>query len=117
MFVRVKSTPNSPRKSVQLVESVRQGDKVKQKIVRHVGIAIAFMAFSCVRHLSYRVGLQYRKLSPAVIRNALLQVQHSVLRHKHSGARCAMPSQVSPEAKKIYQIMGLKVATTPYQLT
>ena len=40
MFVRVKSTPNSPRKSVQLVESVRQGDKVKQKIVRHVGIAM-----------------------------------------------------------------------------
>ena len=39
MFVRVKSTPNSPRKSVQLVESVRQGDKVKQKIVRYVGIA------------------------------------------------------------------------------
>ena len=80
-------------------------------------IAIAFMAFSCVRHLSYRVGLQYRKLSPAVIRNALLHVQHSVLRHKHSGARYAMPSQVSPEAKKIYQIMGLKVATTAYQLT
>ena len=40
MFVRVKSTPNSPRKSVQLVESMRQGDKVKQKIVRHVGIAM-----------------------------------------------------------------------------
>ena len=40
MFVRVKSTPNSPRQSVQLVESVRQGDKVKQKIVRYVGIAM-----------------------------------------------------------------------------
>ena len=39
MFVRVKTTPNSPRQSVQLVESVRDGQKVKQKIVRHVGIA------------------------------------------------------------------------------
>jgi hypothetical protein len=37
MFVRVKSTPNSPRQSVQIVESVRQGDQVKQRIVRHVG--------------------------------------------------------------------------------
>ena len=39
MFIRVKSTPNSPRKSVQIVESFRQGKKVKQRIVRHIGIA------------------------------------------------------------------------------
>lgn len=32
-------TPNSPRKSVQIVQSVRKGNKVSQKIVRHVGIA------------------------------------------------------------------------------
>ena len=40
MFVRVKSTPNSPRQSVQIVESVREGDKARQKILRHVGIAM-----------------------------------------------------------------------------
>ncbi len=39
MFVRVKTTPNSPRKSVQLVEGVRLGGKVRQRIVRHVGVA------------------------------------------------------------------------------
>ena len=39
MFVRVKTTPNSPRKSVQLVESVRDGKAVRQRIVRHIGIA------------------------------------------------------------------------------
>ncbi len=39
MYVRVKTTPNSPRKSVQIVESSRVGDKVSQKIVRYVGIA------------------------------------------------------------------------------
>ena len=39
MFVRVKSTKNSPRKSVQLVKSVRKGDRITQKIVRYVGIA------------------------------------------------------------------------------
>ena len=39
MFVRVKSTPNSPRRSVQIVESIRKGNKVSQKIIRHVGIA------------------------------------------------------------------------------
>jgi len=40
MFVRVKTTPNSPRKSVQIVESQRKGGKISQKIVRHVGIAM-----------------------------------------------------------------------------
>ena len=40
MFVRVKSTPFSPRQSVQIVASERIGDKVTQRIVRHVGIAM-----------------------------------------------------------------------------
>lgn len=40
MFVRVKSTPNSPRRSVQVVESLRAGDRVSQRIVRHIGIAL-----------------------------------------------------------------------------
>jgi len=39
MFIRATQTPNSPRKSIQIVESIRIGDKVKQKIVRHVGVA------------------------------------------------------------------------------
>lgn len=40
MFVRVKSTPNSPRRSVQVVESSRSGQRVTQRIVRHIGIAL-----------------------------------------------------------------------------
>ena len=39
MFVRVNQTPNSPRKSVQVVESQREGHQVKSRILRHVGIA------------------------------------------------------------------------------
>ncbi len=40
MFIRIKSTPNSPRRSVQVVESVRVGINVSQKIVRYMGIAM-----------------------------------------------------------------------------
>ena len=40
MYIRVNSTPNSPRKSIQVVESKREGTKVKQKIVRYVGVAM-----------------------------------------------------------------------------
>jgi hypothetical protein len=39
MYIRVNKTPNSPRKSIQIVESIRDGNKVRQKILRYVGIA------------------------------------------------------------------------------
>ena len=39
MFVRVKKTPNSPRRSVQIVHSRREDGKVRQIIMRHLGIA------------------------------------------------------------------------------
>jgi hypothetical protein len=39
MFIRIKSNPNSPRKSVQIFEPYRNGDKARQRIIKHVGIA------------------------------------------------------------------------------
>jgi len=39
MYIRINKTPNSPRRSVQIVESIRKGKTVRQKIVRYVGIA------------------------------------------------------------------------------
>lgn len=39
MFVRITQTPNSPRKAVKIVENIRIGDKIKQKILCHIGIA------------------------------------------------------------------------------
>jgi transposase len=41
MFIRIKTTPNSPRQSVQIVSSIRKGDKVSQRIVRHIGVAFS----------------------------------------------------------------------------
>ena len=39
MYIRVSSTPKSPRKSVKIVKSVREGYKVKQIMLHHVGTA------------------------------------------------------------------------------
>jgi transposase len=39
MFVRVKRDKDSERRRIQVVENTRIGKKVKQKIIRHVGIA------------------------------------------------------------------------------
>jgi len=40
MFVRKKTSKNSPKVAIQLVENVRVGNKVKQKIIRHFGTAL-----------------------------------------------------------------------------
>lgn len=40
MFIRIKTSPNSAKKAVQIVENIRTGDKVRQRIVRHVGNAL-----------------------------------------------------------------------------
>jgi transposase len=39
MYVRVKSNPRSPRKSVQIVESKRIDGRVKQRVIQHIGVA------------------------------------------------------------------------------
>ena len=39
MFIRTKYDPKHSRTRVQIVESVRTGEKVRQKILRHVGTA------------------------------------------------------------------------------
>ena len=79
-------------------------------------IAIAFMAFACVRHLAYRVAIQKRRMSPEVIRSALVHRQCSVLRCRQSGNRYVIPSKPTPAAEQIYATMGLPLTITPYQL-
>ena len=78
-------------------------------------LAISFMAFTCVRHLEYRIKLQYKKLSPEVIRASLARVQVSILRGPDR-EKYVIPSEASHEARKIYQVMGLSYSATPYRL-
>lgn len=79
-------------------------------------LAISFIAFTCIRHLEYRVALQYKKMSPESIRESLIRVQSSILVDNKKG-KYVIPSQVSQDARKIYQVMGLSYSQTPYRLT
>ena len=80
-------------------------------------LAISFVAFSLVRFLAHRIKLQYKKLSPAQIRNALLHVQYSLLKHQQTGERYCIPSNTTLNAEKIYQAMGASLSRTPFKLT
>lgn len=71
-------------------------------------IAISFMAFVCVRHLEYRIKMQYKKLSPEMIRKKLLRVQASIIKDRHTHKKFLLPLKMTPEAKQIYRIIGIK---------
>lgn len=71
------------------------------------------MAYALVRHLEYRVRLQYKKLSPQKIRNILLSIQSSILYDTATNRKFSMPSKVSQDAKKIYKLMEVNVKTKP----
>ena len=78
-------------------------------------IAIACMAFACMRHLAYRIALQQKKkMSPERIRQALVSRQCSVMRDTGSGRRYALPSKTTPDMERICRTMGLPLSPKPY---
>ena len=77
-------------------------------------LAICFTAYALVRHLEYRVRLQYKSLSIEKIRQCLIRVQTSVLFHVEKKIRFALPSRITQHAKKIYQVMNLFRSLTPW---
>ena len=79
-------------------------------------LAIAFMAFSCVRHLEYRVRMQQKRLSPRVIHKALTRVQCSIVYDTKTERWYGLPSKPSTEARMLYRLMGLPLNTVPFAL-
>ncbi|PHS41416.1 MAG: hypothetical protein COB07_02800 [Sulfurovum sp.] len=57
MFIRIKKSKNSPKSSVQIVESKRVDGKVKQKIVKHMGTALEGEELDSLRALAESVKL------------------------------------------------------------
>jgi transposase len=81
------------------------------RVRAHLGIA--FVSYALVAMLEYRVRLQYKDLSPEEIRHNLVKVQASILRNKKTGLKYMLPSNIPPDAQKIYQIMGVKALMKP----
>lgn len=77
-------------------------------------LAISFMAYSLVKHLAYRVKLQYKNLSPEKIRMHLVNVQTSIVFDKKKKIRFGLPSRITLEARKIYHAFAVKRKATPY---
>jgi len=78
-----------------------------QRVKAH--IAICFMSFVCVRYLEYLCAVQIQKMSPEVIRHALINVQGSIIEDKQSGRKFLLTSDIPSPAKEIYRILNIKI--------
>jgi len=83
-----------------------------QRVEAH--IAICFCAYALVKHLEYRIRLLYKKMSPERIRQTLVKVQTSILFDKKKRIRYGLPSRLSADARKIYEVLKIKKTITPY---
>ena len=77
-------------------------------------LAISFTAYALVKHLAYRVKLQYKSLSPEKIRQYLVNVQTSIFYDRSKKIRFGFPSKISLEAEKIYKIMDVPKSKKPW---
>lgn len=57
MFIRIKKSKNSPKCSVQIVESKRVDGRVKQKIIKHMGTALEGETLESLKALAESVKL------------------------------------------------------------
>lgn len=80
-------------------------------------IAICFLAFTLVKQAVYRIALQQEPMSFEQIRNELLHAQSSVVIDLASQKKYVIPSHVTVNQKKLYQVFGLKRSSAPYGLT
>ncbi len=75
-----------------------------------------FASGSGIRHLEYRVRLQYIKLSPEKIRKILLSIQATIFYNTKTNKKYVISSKISQDAKKIYKLMEVPMKTSAYKL-
>ena len=79
-------------------------------------IAINFMALLCVRHLEYRCALQYKRLSPEVIRDSLVNMECWVAKDKTDGRRYSLPCKPTAHAPALYKLAGVTLSSVAFEI-
>ena len=74
------------------------------------------MAFTMIRHLEFRMEKQQSKVTIDEMRHELWRVQAGFLQDEITEKWYRIPSPMSPKAKKIYQVFGLKRELQPQEL-
>lgn len=79
-------------------------------------IAICFIAYTLAKQATYRLGIQQTPMSFGQLRNELLHVQSSVMIDVKTKKQYRVPSHVTANQRKIYQVFGLKRSEVPSKI-
>jgi len=79
-------------------------------------VAICHMAFCCLQHLRKRLDMLGHPMSPAHIRRELNALQLTILRHKGTRDRYAMPSRATADARRILKCVSLTWNEIPFKM-
>lgn len=85
-----------------------------ERIRAHV--SMCFLTLALARQAVYRYSVQQIPISFEQMRNELLHAQVSVVRDLATNKHYAIPSQVTLNQEKIYQVFGLRRSAVPYAL-
>lgn len=71
-------------------------------------IAIAYMAFACLRQVEHRLRIKGHDLSPARIHAALNDIQDIVMRDEKTDRHYILPGKLTRDGEILYQVFGLQ---------
>ena len=112
MFIRVKTKPGSPSKSVQLVESVREGQTAGQRIVRHVGVAKSEAELEKLMELgeTIKVGIRCERQPSLLPQEKLVDLAIKARREK---AKTGPPVVIEETREEHRVVTGFHEASEP----
>jgi transposase len=79
-------------------------------------ILICYIAFSLSRYAQQKVQMLDEKISVERIRDALSQVESSIVKDKETKQQYKIPSKINKEASIIYRAMGINRSSTPIKM-
>jgi hypothetical protein len=80
-------------------------------------VLLCYLVFACMRYLERRIFIQQKeKFSPNELREAMLDVESSILRNPGTGIMYRVPKRLTLLAQKLYRCLGLKRDTKPREL-
>jgi hypothetical protein len=111
MFIRTKTTPNSPRKSVQIVESYRNANGfIRQRILRHVGVAEDEAQLVKLKELASFMLVEMRNNVQPSLFSADEEAQQIIEARKAQ----SLPCQSTPLAVDLRQLREVSRTTTGF---
>lgn len=84
MFIRIKPSSNALYKKVQLVENIRTGDRVSQKIIRHIGTAHNELELEHFIRLGHHIKAQVEEERQPTLFGAEVMAELSLIKHDNA---------------------------------